>query len=96
MDTTTLLHSSCTQPISKLQRCPQIERRLMWDFTHPFDVVSATQQENVNPIEKVERSTLIMASTVHQQPTAALINASSAPRLLQASPQLFLKDVAPE
>jgi len=58
-------------------------------------VYSATKhQENVNPIEKVERSTLIMASTVHQQPTVALIKESSALRLLQASPQLFLKDVA--
>ena len=55
---------------------------------------TATHQENVNPIEKVERSTLIMASTVHQQPTVALIKESSALRLLQASPQLFLKDVA--
>lgn len=58
-------------------------------------LLTATKhQENVNPIEKVERSTLIMASTVHQQPTAALIKESSAPRLFQASPQLFLKDVA--
>eukprot|EP00438_Fugacium_kawagutii_P007628 Skav221469 [mRNA] locus=scaffold1700:419244:421060:+ [translate_table: standard] len=49
-------------------------------------------QENVNPIEKVERSTLIMASTVHQQPTAALINQSSLSRVSAASPQLFLRD----
>ena len=58
------------------------------------DFTATEHQENVNPIEKVERSTLIMASTVHQQPTAALIKESSALRLLQASPQLFLKDVA--
>ena len=50
------------------------------------------RQENVNPIEKVERSTLIMASTVHQQPTAAIINQSSFSRVSAASPQLFLKD----
>lgn len=64
--------------------------------THCFDktVLETVVQENVNPIEKVERSTLIMASTVHQQPTVALIKESSALRLLQASPQLFLKDVA--
>ena len=32
----------------------------------------------MNPIEKVERSTLIMASTVHQQPVAALMNEAGA------------------
>lgn len=62
--------------------------------THCFDktVLETVVQENVNPIEKVERSTLIMASTVHQQPTAALINQSSLQRVSAASPQLFLKD----
>merc|ERR1712187_1026496 len=37
--------------------------------THQFDktVTETIVQENVNPIEKVERSMLIMASTVHEQ-----------------------------
>ncbi|CAK9089345.1 unnamed protein product [Durusdinium trenchii] len=62
--------------------------------THCFDktVLETVVQENVNPIEKVERSTLIMASTVHQQPAASLINQSSFPRVTAASPQLFVKD----
>ena len=57
-----------------------------------FQSLQSNSQENVNPIEKVERSTLIMASTVHQQPPAQLINQSSFPRVTAASPQLFVKD----
>ncbi|CAJ1392179.1 unnamed protein product [Effrenium voratum] len=62
--------------------------------THCFDktVVDTVVQDNVNPIEKVERSTLIMASTVHQQPVAALMNEASQQRVFNASPQLFLQD----
>merc|ERR1711879_1036521 len=43
--------------------------------THCFDdtITETVVQDNVNPIEKVERSTLIMASTVHKQPISALI-----------------------
>lgn len=68
--------------------------RIVIAATHCFDktVLETVVQENVNPIDKVERSTLIMASTVHQQPTAALINQSSFSRVSAASPQLFLKD----
>eukprot|EP00434_Breviolum_minutum_P013220 symbB.v1.2.011651.t1/scaffold789.1/size230748/12 len=64
--------------------------RIVIAATHCFDktVLETVVQENVNPIDKVERSTLIMASTVHQQPTAALINQSSFSRVSAASPQL--------
>ena len=43
--------------------------------THCFDktVLETVGQDNVNPIDKVERSTLIMASTVHQVPVSSLI-----------------------
>merc|ERR1719210_2353580 len=43
--------------------------------THCFDqtVTETVVQQNVNPIDKVERSTLIMAGTVHQRPIAELI-----------------------
>jgi len=43
--------------------------------THCFDktVTETVVQDSVNPIEKVERSQLIMASTIHQQPISALI-----------------------
>mmetsp|Transcript_56950 Transcript_56950/g.135772 ORF Transcript_56950/g.135772 Transcript_56950/m.135772 type:complete len:964 (-) Transcript_56950:119-3010(-) len=62
--------------------------------THCFDktVTETVIQDNINPIEKVERSSLIMASTVHQQPAAALINGSQTQRVMGSSPQLFLAD----
>ncbi|CAE7738993.1 TRPT1 [Symbiodinium sp. KB8] len=43
--------------------------------THCFDktVTETVIQNNVNPIAKVERSSLIMASTVHQKPVQDLI-----------------------
>lgn len=60
--------------------------------THCFDktVTETVVQDNMNPIEKVERSMLIMASTVHQQATAALICEGQHPRVSAASPALFL------
>ncbi|CAE7722643.1 CPK5 [Symbiodinium pilosum] len=62
--------------------------------THCFDktVTETVVQDNVNPIDKVERSSLIVASTVHQQPVAALIDEASAARISTSSPQLFLQD----
>merc|ERR1712232_1355573 len=61
--------------------------------THCFDksVTEAVIQDNVNPIEKVERSTLIMATTVHQRGTAALIREAQHSRVSAASPMLFLE-----
>lgn len=62
--------------------------------THCFDksVTETVVQDNVNPIDKVERSTLIMAGTVHQQPASALIKDSQLPRVSAASPMLFCED----
>merc|ERR1712218_694690 len=62
--------------------------------THCFDktVTETIIQDNMNPIDKVERSTLIMATTVHQQPAAALICESQLPRVGTVSPMLFLQD----
>jgi hypothetical protein len=62
--------------------------------THCFDktVTDTVVQDNVNPIDKVERSTLIMASTVHQQPPAALVREGQQQRVRDASPMLFLSD----
>eukprot|EP00418_Pyrodinium_bahamense_P095920 CAMPEP_0179039872 /NCGR_PEP_ID=MMETSP0796-20121207/15359_1 /TAXON_ID=73915 /ORGANISM="Pyrodinium bahamense, Strain pbaha01" /LENGTH=936 /DNA_ID=CAMNT_0020736207 /DNA_START=64 /DNA_END=2874 /DNA_ORIENTATION=- len=62
--------------------------------THCFDksVTETVVQDNVNPIDKVERSTLIMAMTVHQQPAAALIQQAQYPRVSSASPVLFLEN----
>jgi len=62
--------------------------------THCFDktVMETVVQDNVSPIEKVERSTLIMASTIHQQPAAALVWEAQRARVCAASPMLFLGD----
>lgn len=62
--------------------------------THCFDktVTETVVQDNVSPIEKVERSMLIMASTVHRRPPAALVQESQRERLASASPMLFLED----
>jgi len=58
---------------------------------HCFDksVIETVIQNNCNPIEKVERSMLIMASTVHQLPAAALIQEAELPRLRSSSPALL-------
>lgn len=43
--------------------------------THSFDktLIDTIIQDNVNPIEKIERSALIIASTIHGQPPLNLI-----------------------
>lgn len=62
--------------------------------THCFDktVTETVVQDNVSPIEKVERSTLIMGSTVHGKPATALIRDSQRERVQASSPKLFLVD----
>jgi hypothetical protein len=45
-------------------------------------------QGNVNPIERVERSALIMASTIHELPACDLIAENQRSRVLTYSPQL--------
>lgn len=64
--------------------------------SHCFDksVLETLVQDNVNPIDKVERSTLIMATTVHQQPTDVLIKDAQIPRVQDASPMLFAEALA--
>eukprot|EP00812_Abedinium_dasypus_P012359 NODE_5880_length_547_cov_336.235772.p2 GENE.NODE_5880_length_547_cov_336.235772~~NODE_5880_length_547_cov_336.235772.p2 ORF type:complete len:115 (+),score=34.87 NODE_5880_length_547_cov_336.235772:3-347(+) len=51
--------------------------------THCFDktVTATVVQDNVNPIKKVERSMLIMATTLHVEPVAALVRAGMEPAL---------------
>merc|ERR1719161_2609044 len=43
--------------------------------THCFDktITETVVQDNVSPVDRVERSMLLMAATVHQQPAAALV-----------------------
>merc|ERR1712151_1316974 len=64
--------------------------------THCFDktVTETVVQDNISPIDKVERSTLIMATTVYQQPACAMIRESHVQRVQGSSPLLFqLADV---
>jgi hypothetical protein len=49
-------------------------------------------QRNVNPIERVERSTLIMAATLQGRSAAALVQESQVERLQLYSPALMLQD----
>jgi len=65
--------------------------------THQFDktVTETIVQDNVNPIDKVERSMLIMASTVHQETAAAIIQDGQRARVENTCPKLFeLEDAA--
>lgn len=59
--------------------------------THTFDksVTETVVRDNVNPLDRVERSTLILASTVHGVPPKALLRPSELPRVSRASPILF-------
>lgn len=59
--------------------------------THCFErtVTETVVQQNVNPIVKLERSALIMAEVVHQQPTASLVRDQEQARIRDASPMLF-------
>jgi hypothetical protein len=63
--------------------------------THCFDktIVNTVIQNNINPIEKVERSVLIVASAIHQKPAAALVQPEHLERLQGHSPALFDSDL---
>jgi len=51
--------------------------------THAFDktLVNTVVQENANPIEKVERTALLMASTTHGEDPASLVHHQHAERV---------------
>jgi hypothetical protein len=61
--------------------------------THCFDrsLVDTVVQRNVNPIEKVEFSSMIMASTIHNQRFEDLVNQDQVSRLLEHSPSLAIE-----
>ena len=60
--------------------------------THCFDktLMDAVVQDNVNPIEKVERSVLIAASAIHCQAAEAMLREEQVGRVKAHCPQLFL------
>jgi hypothetical protein len=59
--------------------------------THCFDksLMDTVIQDNINPIEKVERSSLIVASTIHAADPVDLINADQQERIATYSPMLI-------
>jgi len=60
--------------------------------THRFEdtLMDTLVKGNINPIEKVERSLLIMASTLHNLPPASLVQKDRLARLTELTPSLFL------
>ena len=60
--------------------------------THRFDndVIGTVVQDNINPIEKVEKSSLLMASTIHGSAAEELLkNERDVGRLRGSFPALF-------
>lgn len=59
--------------------------------THTFtkSVTDTVIQDNVNPIEKVERSLLIVSQTIHEQPAAQLVKTEQLERVQSTSANLF-------
>ncbi len=58
--------------------------------THGFDrtLLDTVIQGNVNPIEKVERSLMIVATTIHRLPVSELLEDDQRERFLTYSPRL--------
>ncbi len=59
--------------------------------THCFDksLMDTLVQDNVNPIERVERSTLIVATTIFGQAAAELVRPEQLERVSTYAPKLF-------
>jgi hypothetical protein len=67
--------------------------------THCFenDVMGTVIKDNANPIEKVEKTMLLMASTIHGvEPPALIENQAQSTRLMQNFPALFAPPQADE
>lgn len=58
--------------------------------THCFDdtLVDTVIQRNVNPVERVERSSVIVATTIHARPAAELLSDGQRERFFLSSPRL--------
>ena len=70
----------------------QAELHIVLAATHAFDksLIDTVIQQNVNPIEKAERSALLLAATVHGQHAATLLRDDQRQRVQLYSPKLFL------
>jgi len=76
------------------------ELHVVVGVSHCFDndVVGSIVQDNVNPIEKVERSGIVIASTVHSQPAKAIVRGDEPTllrRLTASFPLLLEADASP-
>lgn len=62
--------------------------------THCFDqsIVDTVVKRNVNPVEKLERSMLIVAGVVHNCRPVALLEQTEVPRVAQFSPKLVISN----
>jgi len=65
----------------------------LWHQLTCFDksLIDTIIQDNVNPIEKVERSMLIVATTMHQKEANQLIRPEQVERVKTYSPGVFLQ-----
>lgn len=59
--------------------------------THCFDktITNTLVQDNMNPIEKMERSMLIIATTIHQKPASELLKPEVLEKVRMFSPLVF-------
>jgi hypothetical protein len=62
--------------------------------THCFEksLMDSLVQQNINPIEHMERSSLMISSTVHSVPVHALLVGAQLARVQQVSADLFIED----
>eukprot|EP01126_Amoeba_proteus_P047283 TRINITY_DN5387_c0_g4_i4.p1 TRINITY_DN5387_c0_g4~~TRINITY_DN5387_c0_g4_i4.p1 ORF type:complete len:199 (-),score=62.93 TRINITY_DN5387_c0_g4_i4:132-728(-) len=67
------------------------EIHVMITATHCFDktLLETVVKDNVNPIDRVERSGLIMASTIHKKVVEKLVVPQCLEHIRQVSPMLF-------
>jgi hypothetical protein len=67
------------------------ELHVLVAVTHQFDrsVMETVIEENINPIEKLERSLLIVQSAIHGLPVDKILKKEMRPNILKHSPMLF-------
>eukprot|EP01084_Bolivina_argentea_P263782 446606_1 len=74
-----------------LDKC---ELHVVVGVTHCFDcsVMDTVVQKGMNPIEKIERSAIIVAETIHEQPAGNLLSIPFLPRIMKESSMLNKKE----
>eukprot|EP01060_Flectonema_neradi_P005895 TRINITY_DN13954_c0_g1_i1.p1 TRINITY_DN13954_c0_g1~~TRINITY_DN13954_c0_g1_i1.p1 ORF type:complete len:903 (+),score=185.96 TRINITY_DN13954_c0_g1_i1:83-2791(+) len=69
-----------------------VDLHVIASVTHHFDksLLNIVIQDNVNPVEKVEQSTLLVASAIHNKPPSELINSDQLPRIKEFNPNALI------